>query len=245
MPNYVAVKITITGEKEKVDQVVNVVCSKQEDGKPYVFDFNKIVPMPEELNIESGSRGEWGKRYLLLKAKLPVTWTEDDREFVEKFEKRDKDDFYSCVELGKKYLSNISKYGYETWWGWCSDPANWNTKWNSCSPEYDRINDNCAVYTFDTAWSFCFPVIEKLSKMFPDVEIEFAYSDEDASYNCGQGKVKNAKYIEEFYPDGGSNEAYQLYIELHPGSEEDLVYDPDLDTYRWIDQDNDCDEGEE
>ena len=160
-------------------------------------------------------------------------------ERMEKQKEENPDRFNEDIELGKKYLSNIAKYGHKDWYSWRIE--HYGTKWGACDVEW--ISDNCVE--FETAWSFCFPVIEKLSKMFPDVEIEFAYSDEDVSYNCGQGKVKDGKYIEEFYPDGGSNEAYQLYIELHPGSEEDFVYDPYLDTYRWIDQDNDCDEGEE
>lgn len=172
MPNYVATRITVNGDKKTIDQFIEFVKSDRN-----VFDFNKITPIPEELDVDN-------------------------------------------------------------WLYWCLDPSNWNTKWNSLDAECCRVSDNCVIYNFSTAWNFCFPIIKKLSKMFPDAEIEFAYSDDDASYNCGKGKIKNDEYIEEFYPDGGSNEGYQLYIELHPGSEYELIYDPDLDTYRWFYDDN-------
>ena len=248
MPNWIATRITVTGKKEKVDELVNTIRSESETTdasgnvktETNVFDFNKVIPMPEELSIESGSTGEWGKRYLVLKSQDENTWTKDDRKFVKDFEKKDKADFDRCVELGQKYLDNIEKYGYQDWYSWSC--ARWGTKWNSVCAQFDRITDTCAEYLFDTAWSFCAPVIEKLSEMFPDVEIEFAYSDEDCGCNCGSGKLKGGEYVEEYYPDNESKEAYELYIELHPGSEDDLIYNEETGTYEWRDFDDEDDD---
>ena len=38
-------------------------------------------------------------------------------------------------------------------------------------------------------------------------------------------------------PDTGDKRAYEIYLDLHPEYEDELVYDPDLDNYKWIDQD--------
>ena len=236
MPNWVRTRLTFNGEQSKIDELKAFVKSetKDESGELHtnLFDFNNVVPMPEELNIESGSSGDWGMRYLLLNAKSSFLWTDDDRSFMERMEKQKEenpDRFNNDVELGKKYLNNISKYGHTTWYEWhCT---NWGTKWNACEVEW--VNDN--QVEFETAWSFCFPIVEKLSQLFPDVAIEFSYADEDSGSNTGTGTIKNGEEIDCEYPDTGDNRAYEIYLDLHPEYEDELVYDPDLDTYRWID----------
>jgi hypothetical protein len=238
MPNWVRTRLTFNGEQSRIDELKAFVKSetKDESGELHtnLFDFNKVVPMPEELNIESGSSGDWGMRYLLLNAKSSFLWTDDDRSFMERMEKQKEenpDRFNNDVELGKKYLNNISKYGHTTWYEWHC--ANWGTKWNACEVEW--VNDN--QVEFETAWSFCFPIVEKLSQLFPDVAIEFSFADEDCGSNTGTGTIKDGEEIDCEYPETGDNRAYEIYLSLHPEYEDELVYDPDLDTYKWIDQD--------
>lgn len=236
MPNWVRTRLTFNGEQSRIDELKAFVKSetKDESGELHtnLFDFNKIVPMPEELNIESGSSGDWGMRYLLLNAKLSFMWTDDDRSFMERMEKqkeKNPDRFNKDIELGKKYLSNISKYGHKNWYSFRI--SYWGTKWDACEVEW--VSDNCVE--FETAWSFCFPIVQKLSEMFPDVAIEFSYADEDCSSNTGTGTIKDGEEIDCEYPDTGDNRAYEIYLSLHPEYEDELVYDPDLDTYKWID----------
>ena len=198
------------------------------------FDFNKVIPMPESLNIESGSMGEWGMRYLQLKAKHEILWSVDDKQFMERTEKTAKenpDHLQKMIDLGKQYLMNIATFGCTTWYDWRI--RNWGTKWGAAETEW--VNDN--QVEFETAWSFCFPIVEKLSKLFPDVAIEFSYADEDSGSNTGTGTIKNGEEIDCEYPDTGDKRAYEIYLSLHPEYEYELVYDPDLDTYKWIDQD--------
>ena len=235
MPNWVRTRLTFNGEQSRIDELKAFVKSetKDESGELHtnLFDFNKVVPMPEELNIESGSSGDWGMRYLLLNAKSSFLWTDDDRSFMERMEKQKEenpDRFNEDIELGKKYLSNISKYEYKDWYNWAC--ANWNTKWNACEVEW--ISDNCVE--FETAWSFCFPIVEKLSEMFPTLTIEAEWSDEDAGSNTGSIEIRNKVYIRENYPDNGSNEAYKLYKELWGC--DDIAYDEETDSYKWIDE---------
>ena len=231
MPNYVATEIRVKGDKEKLDQLVETVSSN--DGEYRAFDFNKIAPMPEELNISSCSSGEWGMRYIILKSdKNYFLLTDEDRNFIKQFENRSEEDIKDSLEYGKKYLHNLSKYGHKTWYDWCSDPSNWNTKWNSCDSECSRIDDNEVMFTFSTAWSFCHPIVKKLSELFPTLTIEAKWADEDAGSNTGSIEIRNKVYISENYPDYGSNEAYKLYKELWGC--DDIVYDPEQDRYKWI-----------
>ena len=235
MPNWVRTRLTFNGKKNRVAEIKELVKTTGKDdegnGDTNEFDFNKVVPMPEELDIVSSSSGECGMRYLILKDKHLISWTDDDRSFMERMEKQKEKNpnrFNEDIKLGKKYLRNISKYGYKDWYNFRCDK--WGTKWNSSEAEW--IADDCVE--FETAWGFCHPIVKKLSEMFPDVAIEAEWSDEDAGSNTGSIEIHNKVYIRENYPDDRSNEAYKLYKELW-GCDE-IIYDEETDSYKWIDE---------
>ena len=239
MPNWVRTRLTFNGEKNRVAEIKELVktTGKDDEGRDYTneFDFNNVVPMPEELNIASSSSGECGMRYLILKSQHSILWTEDDRSFKKRMKKQKEenpDRFNEDIELGKKYLSNISKYGYKDWYNFRCDQ--WGTKWGAS--EVVWITDD--IVEFETAWSFCHPIVKKLSEMFPDVEIIFCFADEDCGSNTGDGSfIAGDETDDTEYPDTGDKRAYEIYLDLHPEYEDELVYDPDLDNYKWIDQD--------
>jgi hypothetical protein len=78
-------------------------------------------------------------------------------------------------------------YGKNNWYAWSVE--NWGTKWNAF---YSCAGDDSV--TFETAWSAPFPVLKKLSEMFPGVTIVHSYADEDIGYNCGKGMFANGLY---------------------------------------------------
>jgi hypothetical protein len=52
MPNHVTNIIDFSGKQEDIDRLMSYIQAKDE---PYgSFDFNKIIPMPETMNVESG-----------------------------------------------------------------------------------------------------------------------------------------------------------------------------------------------
>ena len=53
MPNHVSNRITIHAEPERVQEILEAI--KYDDYKIGSIDFNKIIPMPPELDVESGS----------------------------------------------------------------------------------------------------------------------------------------------------------------------------------------------
>lgn len=200
MPNHITNILTVKGSEKQVKEVFEAM-----KGQDTLFDFNKIVKMPEELNVESSTDGRMGMEYLLYKSNDGFERYVDTYERVEKIQDERKN---QIIELGKKYLSNLAKYGYTNWYDWRR--ANWGTKWNAY---YIEMIDDYTI-KFDTAWSGAPDLICVLSTMFPEVEFEYIYADEDVSYNTGVGYFKNGE-VEMYYPDGGSNEAFEIYFKTH------------------------------
>lgn len=243
MPNYVRTRLCFKGDEKRINEIHQLVEHDVTDKDGNIhhasFEFNTIIPMPEELDVISSSMGDDGMRYLILKSANPFSLTDNDRSFINSMEdkqRNDPDSFNSCIELGRTYLSNISKYNHKDWYGWRND--NWNTKWGACGSEW--ISDD--IVEFETAWSFAYPIVEKLSQMFPDVEIEFEYADEDTSYNTGTGKFINGEEIDCEYPEGGSKRGYEIYLSLHPEYEDEIVYDKEIDNYIWVEDEDDVDD---
>ena len=89
-----------------------------------------------------------------------------------------------------KHLALNSKDDYFDWYNFNID--NWGTKWNAKDV---YVDEKTFSIDFQTAWSFCFPVIKKLSELFPDVLITASYADEDVwSNNVGQYEFQDGKH---------------------------------------------------
>lgn len=85
------------------------------------------------------------------------------------------------------------------WYEWSI--SNWGTKWNAYG--YDKNTDysNNENLYFQTAWSAPHPVLEKLTEIFPDIEFEHEWADEDIGQNCGRYSYTGGERIEEYYPE--------------------------------------------
>ena len=150
------------------------------------FDFNKLIPMPESLNIESGSNVDRAICYYVSeRLTIPVAetnlsklisnsfsnnWAEEVASRVAKWAEeasdKEKDKLYA---MGEQYVFNRQNYGFFTWYEW--NIANWGTKWNSVNSSFDEKYP-CSI-SFDTAWSAPEPIFQKMCEMFPNAEITF------------------------------------------------------------------------
>lgn len=218
-----------------------------------VFDFNKIIPMPESLNIGSGSITDEAIIYYVTdKCTLPLRAIKEehkklvDRKVTNIFSKdswaeevfmrvleethdmpaEEKEQLY---EKGQIYVSNIENYGCATWYDWCVN--NWGTKWNA----YSCTEESEDEITFETAWSNPEPIMLKLSEMYPEATIEHWWADEDMGSNDGYRVYEGGEIVEGDYYDSCSNEAYETYIKCW-GESQCLYQDKDG---LW--QQHDCD----
>lgn len=169
MPNHVIHEIEINSPNiEKLKEIGRYIKSKESK-----FDFNKIIPLPQELEGTAS----------------PATIIKD-KDFpkeLRKYKKR-KNNFGGRPISESESKELIQKYGYDNWYDW--NIENWGTKWNA----YDiKIFQN--TIEFQTAWSTPEPVIQKLSEKFPETTFTIKYADEDMGSNCGIYEYKNGQMI--------------------------------------------------
>ena len=117
MPNYVINKIVWCSDFSKLEKYI----SKKD--KAEFLDFDKIIPMPKELDIQSGSDGELGRAYLLKEGTDYIS----KEEVIKRIEERTKEERNEILRLGQAYIDNEKKYGFPTWYEWRNH--NWGTNW--------------------------------------------------------------------------------------------------------------------
>jgi hypothetical protein len=211
MPNHISNILTIEGDAKRVAQIKNEILSVDEDGNIRHIDFNKIVPMPESLNITSGSTTDNGLAILKYREGDPTRINEMmGYQWAKEFSTPE-DLINHILEKGsanleeaQKALDNERLYGHRDWYSWSN--ANWGTKWNA----YDTNESGDDGVYFDTAWSNPYPVMEALSRKYPDVVFHVRFADEDFGHNVGEYSLKNGDMIYENIPEGGTEEAYEM-----------------------------------
>lgn len=217
MPNHVMNRLVIDGDPESVRELLESV---QNDEKGLgTIDFNKIIPMPDSLNIEAGSNTYKGLEaytgfiqiYTLAGTREDADMEHIPKEAEEAFLRMRKDITPEQWELGKKAYGNQSKYGASTWYEWSVN--NWGTKWNAYDSALRTPNDGRAELSFLTAWSPPHPIINRLSEQYPELSFSHEWADEDIGMNCGRREYSEGCFMEEYYPDGddAAEFAYELW----------------------------------
>ena len=90
-----------------------------------------------------------------------------------------------CPDIYKRTEDDhIVPYDDKPWFNWYKwNCDNWGTKWGACSG-YTIIGKSYVTFVFSTAWSFANPIVNKLSLLGYDIEVE--YADEDWGSNYGR-----------------------------------------------------------
>lgn len=203
MSNFVKTILQINASKDKVEEILNFVKSENSE-----FDFNKIIPMPEELNIENGGRTEIGLEYYELlrkREKCSCFFAADCKNEIEAIES--KEDFEQIKDFGKKALLNLINYGYTTWFTWCINY--WGTKWNASEIE---IKDN--MISFETAWVCPTNILIALSKKFSTTKFSFKCASEDIGVNSFLGTISDGIITKSPDTPKTENEKKKFAIEL-------------------------------
>lgn len=255
MPNHITNVIRFSGDDAHIKDLLTAI-QKDEEGFG-TFDFNKLIPMPKSLNIECGS-DTWRALEIYLTAVNPDTPDKGvpklgKRDFHKLLKGLDSERSYhqfhtqlsaaeiaryteyrplkEMMELGKTAADNVLQYGASTWYDWSI--RNWGTKWNAyeCYCECDN-----SFIEFNTAWCGVPLIAAKLAEKFPDVDFTYLWADEDIGHNVGMMRFEKGACVEEYFPDDGTKEAYELCAEVMSDdlTEMGYRYDPETETYQYV-----------
>ena len=229
MPNHITNEIRFgEGDQAKTAFQQMLEDMRAPDESLGSFDFNKLIPMPESLNIEAGSRTDRGlKLYRQFmqeghgETNLPSKWKKIAEEEPEVW------------SLGRQAYHNQRQYGATTWYDWCIQ--NWGTKWNAYSPSLD-IETNTLV--FETAWSSVPKLVKILSEKYPEQNITYRWADEDIGNNVGKCEFQSGDVIWADIPTPGSREAYEMAADIQGVELADynLYLTPDGSAYEYRDE---------
>ena len=217
MPNHIMNLITLNGDEKVIEELRMQL--KQSDGELGSLDFQKIIPMPESLNIEAGTKTDFGMKLYLIAEALAIP-QEQYAESGDKIRAVLRHTDYMAVsrvddktleedlKIGKIAVENIKKYGASDWYDWCIE--NWGTKWNGYDSEVCEDNQ----FKFCTAWSAPHPILKKLSELYPEITITHQWADEDYGFNLGHREYLNGEMTYERELDEGTMFAKKYACDL-------------------------------
>jgi len=189
MPNYYRNRLTVLHDSpERVEEVMTAIRSDERE----VIDFNRIIPMPAPLRGKDHDMlGEYEAKWLIEQA-FPRTLCEYDRREALRQHEELKPEVRERAEAeGRQMLRNIADYGYASFLYWAID--NWGTKWNSMGDDKEMRREGNTIY-FETANDYCRPIVEALSRRFPDVGFAYAAADEDKGARTIKGVFRNGAF---------------------------------------------------
>ena len=203
MPNHIRNKIEIIGSVKKVTETFgthhpsklnrirgSILCKNETGDYGWFNEKTGVFTRRDETNVIG----------------LPEGWEMEINPAFLQFP-----DFEKIIPMPKEVKDTYGDSGLKPgWYVWSCN--NWGTKWNSYDCE--KLDEN--VFVFDTAWNSVPGLVEKMSKVFPEIQFNYKYADEDTGYNVGHYIYKNGDIIYKYLPEGGSKEAYEFAFELRP-----------------------------
>lgn len=220
------VRVLFDNWKQRVDVILDTIKGEPfDDGEPCKIDFEKIIPSPQV--IKDVGEVHFG---IVTAVNASVNEPLHDNPLIASLERINRERVKlkeEDLEAYKRSLKAYKETGYAYWYDW--NIANWGTKWNA----YAQNDERDTEYTihFQTAWSYPKGIVDAIAKMFPDVQINWDYSDEDSGCNCGRIILRNGHaYVSKLVNE--SKEAFELYFELHPDKKQ--YYRLSGNSYEYI-----------
>ena len=185
MSDAVFVRLSLAGDPSDLESCRRVHFTGE-------FDFNSVIPMPPELDIEDSSAVTTGYDALYGDWTEPAkywTWKEAAASLGLAFPLQSRDELLACIRSldcadmylapAQQFKENVEKHGHGSWYGWCKQ--HWGTKWNAEDSTISSRPDSIVV-RFTTANAFPKKVIVALSKKWPNMAVHVQYADEQARW---------------------------------------------------------------
>ena len=255
MPNFVRNKILV-GRSEYGRRLIDKYCTYDHESGRLEFDFNKIIKMPEDLQIEFSSKSDHALCLYLTKINPEVDY------YGCKEDKMDRSSYGKLIkELSKRTIANhdftlgkdeidevLNRYkekdsesnlldlgrkqienleNYDAINWYEWAINNWGTKWNAS--DFESSDDNKSI-TFDTAWDPSVEIMMEISKQNPDIRFGYLYSDEAIGSHVGYMLLQAGRIDFKGEFNDYSYDAYKLAFDLW-GCGEDYEYDEKMNTF--------------
>lgn len=127
--------------------------------------------------------------------------------------------------LGRKEREMCEEKGIPNWYDW--NISNWGVKWDASYTDIYHINDDEIHIRFETPWDGARPVYQKMSELFPDLQIK-------VEFNC-----ESMEWAHRF-ENGVFSEAVIKYI----FDDRDVILDNKDYTFKYIDTGEEVDDEE-
>ncbi len=215
MPNYVTNNLKVFGTTAQIKAFRDAVRdpSAKRGDDVFIFDFNRVVPMPTEL------RGTVSPMRIISEAEYKAQEARLARGELTDIERM----MGSPSRSLTKELSDLykSKYGTDNWYDWACE--NWGVKWNAGSCSHNGTNGD-SIH-FETAWAHPEPLFSNMSKRFPDLAFICSYADEDMGSNCGLSAYRNGVFQHMSAQDVGSDFAlaFAFVVKYGAGMEDAIA----------------------
>lgn len=210
MPNYVYGNLNILGDIKELKRFKEFAKGSEElfdcytkktEVANHILDMNKFIPYPQKFKDIDLANKEYYEKLRNIKSKV------ENGEQLSEEEKKIADEL-ALIELGADNFPNrddgYNSGGYQ----WCC--ANWGTKWNfgdvTCNDMGEKPELN---YTFNTAWSVPYPVLLKMSEMFPSLTFEYFGDEESEAFEI-EIELKAGKIIKEEQIEWGEIQATKI-----------------------------------
>lgn len=263
MPDWIYSKLTVEGDN--AEKILRSLCVEADDPEePIKFDFNKIIPMPQELNIVCSSVTDkcmrlYAGRYYKDKGgrcnkyvevyngynsdghlegcqMYQYEWDAEMKYILESYDEK------VAASMGYPYFRTedaVLDYGKRALdniieFGY-RDWYDWRrANWGTKWNACDCRLCDNAIY-FSTAWCGVGKLIEKLSVQHPHLLFTYEFAHENVGYCVGRRSYKSGCQVAGCTYDDCTKEAYELAFEL-VGCQANYEFDEELQNYKRIDE---------
>lgn len=219
MPNHVTNEVVFLGSADRIKELM-----ERCKGLASPFSFQSFCPMPDEL------QGTSSPAKVVTEQELQEWKRKVENGELSEWEKE-----YRPITKEEQWELK-GKYGADNWYDW--HIHNWGTKWDC----YSHRGESESSIIFETAWSTPIRALLKLSELYPDIQIDVRYADEDFGSNVGTYTLLDGN-IQEIYQPDYSKESIKLAMDilgdmsywLEDRLIEDVQDDTELDDFNtWL-----------
>ena len=181
MPNWCQNEVSIYGDKKDIEKIKAEVFTVDKGNKQPYLDFNKVIPMPKELENTTSPASVVPDEYVRMRELLKST---PSIQSIWVGGTQIKNDTWSEKFLTANQSEYLKKtYGSNNWYDW--KLQNWGTKWNIDGDSihfYDEDNDRIELH-FDTAWSPPEEIASSLRERYEDIDMSWFYREDAMEFS--------------------------------------------------------------